>query len=84
MRLAVLFLAGGLAFAQSSDQAYAMLFRAYEALRAKDYDTAVAGFLKGIEAAPQRASSAKRDRAGSVKITHRLSDDLSFLVFCFS
>ena len=59
MRLAVLFLAGGLAFAQSQDLAYTMLFRAYEALRAKDYDTAIAAFLKGIEAAPERASVRK-------------------------
>jgi Tfp pilus assembly protein PilF len=59
MRLAVLFLAGGLAFAQSSDLAYTMLFRAYEALRAKDYDAAIPAFLKGIEAAPQRASVRK-------------------------
>ena len=36
-----------------------MLFRAYEALRAKDYDTAIAAFLKGIEAAPERASVRK-------------------------
>ncbi len=36
-----------------------MLFRAYEALRVKDYDTAVAAFLKGIEAAPGRAAIRK-------------------------
>jgi len=56
MRLAVLFAACGLAFAQSQDPAYEPLSRAYEALRAKDYDAAVAGFLRGLEAAPGRAS----------------------------
>ena len=45
-----------LAFAQPPDPAYEPLTRAYEALRARDYDTAMAGFLKGIEAAPRRAS----------------------------
>ncbi len=59
MRLAVFFVVSGLALAQPADPAYAMLFRAYEALRAKDYDHAVAGFLKGIEAAPRRASIRK-------------------------
>ncbi len=59
MRLVILILAAGLAFAQPADQGYAMLFRAYEALRAKDYDSAVAEFLKGIEAAPARASIRK-------------------------
>jgi len=29
---------------------------AYEALRGRDYDTAIAGFVKGIKAAPRRAS----------------------------
>jgi Tfp pilus assembly protein PilF len=56
MRLAVLFAVCQLAFSQSSDPAYEPLTRAFEALRTKDYDTAVAGFLKGIEAAPKRAS----------------------------
>ncbi|HWC95710.1 MAG TPA: tetratricopeptide repeat protein, partial [Candidatus Sulfopaludibacter sp.] len=56
MRLAVLFTVCGMAFAQAPDPAYEPLSRAYEALRTKDYDAAVAGFLKGIEAAPGRAS----------------------------
>ena len=46
----------GLAFAQAPDPAYEPLTRAYEALRARDYDTAIASFLEGIEAAPRRAS----------------------------
>ena len=59
MRLAVLFLACQLAFAQTADQAYTVLFRAYESLRAKDYDSAVALFRQGIDAAPERASIRK-------------------------
>ncbi len=59
MRLAALLLAGSLAWAQTPDQAYTMLFRAYEALRAKDYESAISSFLKGIEAAPERASIRK-------------------------
>jgi Tfp pilus assembly protein PilF len=49
----------GLAFAQAPDPAYEPLTRAYEALRGRDYDTAIASFLKGIEAAPRRASIRK-------------------------
>jgi Tfp pilus assembly protein PilF len=56
MRLAVLFAVCQLAFAQAQDPAYEPLSRAYEALRTKDYDAAVAGFLRGLEAAPNRAS----------------------------
>lgn len=60
MRAAVLFLALMMvispAFGQNSDPAYESLSRAYEALQARDYDTAVANFLKGIELAPDRAS----------------------------
>jgi Flp pilus assembly protein TadD len=41
------------------DPAYAPLTRAYDALRARDYDTAVTNFLKGIELAPGRASIRK-------------------------
>ena len=59
MRAAVLIAACGLAWAQPPDPAYEPLARAYEALRAKDYDVAIAGFLKGIEAAPGRASIRK-------------------------
>ena len=56
MRGVVFLAVCGLAFAQLPDPAYEPLTRAYEALRARDYDTAIAGFLKGIEAAPRRAS----------------------------
>jgi FimV-like protein len=56
MRAAVLVVALRLACAQAPDPAYEPLTRAYDALRARDYDTAVAAFLKGFEAAPGRAS----------------------------
>src|SRR5271169_3671015 len=59
MRTAVLFLMAGMAFAQPPDPAYAPLTHAYEALKTRDYDTAIASFLKGIEAAPARASIRK-------------------------
>lgn len=59
MRVAVLFLAAGLARGQTPDPAYEPLSHAYEALRARDYDAAVAGFLKAIELAPGRASLRK-------------------------
>jgi Tfp pilus assembly protein PilF len=59
MRTAVLFLIAGIAFAQPPDPAYPALTRAYEALKTRDYDTAIANFLKGIEAAPGRASIRK-------------------------
>jgi Tfp pilus assembly protein PilF len=59
MRLVILLAAGGLAFAQTPDPAYAPLARAYEALRARDYDSAISNFLKGIAAAPERASIRK-------------------------
>ena len=59
MRAVVLFVACRLSWAQAPDSAYEPLERAYQALRAKDYDAAVAGFLKGIEAAPGRASIRK-------------------------
>ena len=49
MRIAAFLIACALAQAQSAD-------RAYEALRAKDYDTAIAGFLKAIESDPSNAS----------------------------
>lgn len=45
--------------AQSADSAGEPLSRAYEALRARDYATAVAGFRSGIAAAPARASIRK-------------------------
>jgi len=59
MRVAVLLLAAGLARAPAADPAYETLSRAYEALRARDYDHAIAGFLEALEAAPGRVSIRK-------------------------
>jgi tetratricopeptide (TPR) repeat protein len=56
MRGVVFLAVCGLAFAQPPDPAYEPLTRAYEALRGRDYDTAIAGFIKRIKAAPRRAS----------------------------
>lgn len=42
------------AFAQTPDPAYAPLSQAYDALRARDYDTAIAHFAAAIEASPSR------------------------------
>jgi Tfp pilus assembly protein PilF len=55
MRAAVLFVACRLVLAQTPDPAYEPLARAYEALRAHDYSTAITEFLKGAEIAPGRA-----------------------------
>jgi hypothetical protein len=38
----------GIAFAQPPDPAYAPLARAYEALKTRDYDKAIAYFVRGI------------------------------------
>jgi Tfp pilus assembly protein PilF len=59
MRAIILLAACGLVCAQVPDPAYEPLSRAYDALRARDYDAAIAGFLKAIDAAPQRASIRK-------------------------
>jgi Tfp pilus assembly protein PilF len=59
MRAAVLFLMAGPAFAQAPDAAYPALSRAYEALKIRDYDNAIADFIKGIAEAPGRASIRK-------------------------
>jgi Tfp pilus assembly protein PilF len=45
--------------ASSPDPAYATLSQAYEYLRTKDYDKAIAAFEKAIEAAPARPSIRK-------------------------
>ncbi|MBZ5586616.1 MAG: tetratricopeptide repeat protein, partial [Acidobacteriia bacterium] len=58
MRVGALFLAVGLAFAQP-DASYEPLARAYDALRARDYDNAISNFLKAIEAVPGRAAARK-------------------------
>jgi Tfp pilus assembly protein PilF len=63
MRTAILFAMGGLIWAQTPnpvpDPAYAPLSRAYEALRVRAYEPAIADFMKAIEAAPKRASIRK-------------------------
>jgi Flp pilus assembly protein TadD len=59
MRFAILVVACALAAAQTADPTYEPLARAYEALRTRDYDAAVAGFTRAIELAPQRASVRK-------------------------
>ncbi|HLK46630.1 MAG TPA: tetratricopeptide repeat protein [Bryobacteraceae bacterium] len=56
MGVSILVFAAALAGAQPPDAAYEPLARAYEALRTRDYDTAIPAFLKAVEAAPQRAS----------------------------
>src|ERR1039457_5535915 len=52
-------LASGLAAAQTPDPAYEPLTKAYEALRTRSYDDAIALFLKAIEAAPSRPAVRK-------------------------
>ena len=59
MRTVVFFALCAAAAAQTADPAYEPLSHAYEALRAHDYDRAVAGFRQAIEAAPRRASIRK-------------------------
>ena len=59
MRAVILFAACGLVLAQAPDPAYEPLSRAYDALRTRDYDAAIAGFLRAIEASPQRAAIRK-------------------------
>jgi Flp pilus assembly protein TadD len=59
MRALILVAACGFVWAQAPDPAYEPLSRAYAALQARDYDAAIAGFLKAIEASPQRASIRK-------------------------
>lgn len=58
MRAIVYLAACGMAFAQA-DPAYGPLTRAYDALRALDYDTAIASFRAGIAAAPDRPALRK-------------------------
>jgi Tfp pilus assembly protein PilF len=52
-------LASALALAQTPDPAYEALNKAYEAVRGRNYDDAIALFLKAIEAAPARAAVRK-------------------------
>jgi len=53
MCLTLLLLAGGLALAEAPQDPLA---RAYEALRVRNYDTAIEGFLQAIQASPEKAS----------------------------
>jgi Tfp pilus assembly protein PilF len=59
MWLSTLLLAAGIAAAQAPDPAYEPLSKAYEAARGRNYDDAVALFLKAIEAAPERPAIRK-------------------------
>jgi Tfp pilus assembly protein PilF len=51
--------AAGLVLAQTQDPAYAPLERAYQALRGREYDTAISNFLNAIQFAPDRPSIRK-------------------------
>ena len=58
--LLLLALASGLAMAEpAADPAQDALTRAYAALRVRNYDTAIDGFLRGIQASPEKASIRK-------------------------
>lgn len=59
MRGLILFAVCGSVFAQTPDPAYEALDRAYAALRDKNYDVAIAGFQKAVEAAPERGTIRK-------------------------
>ena len=51
----LIYIAAGALLAQSSDPAYRPLQQAYDALRAKEYDRAIAGFQQAIALGPNRA-----------------------------
>ena len=55
----VLLAYAAIAFGQGTDPAYTELDRAYQALRAKQYEAAVAGFERAISLAPDRPSIRK-------------------------
>ena len=59
MRLLILLLASTLATAQVPDLAYEPLNKAYTALRVRNYDEAIALFLRAIAAAPTRPGMRK-------------------------
>src|ERR1700722_14220132 len=59
MRTAVLLFVAGIAFSRRPSPSYPALTRAYEALKTRDYNTAISNFIRGIEAAPARASIRK-------------------------
>jgi Flp pilus assembly protein TadD len=56
MRALVFLCIAGFAVAQPPDPAYEPLQKAYDALHAKNYDAAVAGFQRAIELDPKRAA----------------------------
>ncbi len=55
----ILLLTAALAAAQTPDPAYAPLEKAYTALRAKDYDRAIAAFQEAVKIAPDRPAMRK-------------------------
>lgn len=55
----ILILLAALAAAQTPDPAYAPLEKAYEALRTKDYDRAIAAFQQAVKIAPDRPAMRK-------------------------
>jgi Tfp pilus assembly protein PilF len=55
----LILLTAALAAAQTPDPAYAPLEKAYEALRAKDYDRAIAAFQQAVKIAPDRPAMRK-------------------------
>lgn len=55
----LLFIFAAAAAGQTTDPAYGVLEKAYAALRAKDYDAAIAGFREAVKLAPGRASIRK-------------------------
>jgi Tfp pilus assembly protein PilF len=59
MRLLAILAVLSVAVAQTPDPAYTPLSRAYDALRTRDYDLAVAGFLQAIAASPARSETRK-------------------------
>lgn len=59
MRWPVILILAGYAAAQTADPAYEPLQKAYEALRVRNYDAAIAGFRQAALVAPQRASIRK-------------------------
>ena len=59
MRVVVLLAACVLLSAQAPDPAYEPLSRAFDSLRARDYDAAIPLFLQAIDAAPARSSIRK-------------------------
>jgi Tfp pilus assembly protein PilF len=58
-RLILLLATAAIAHSQTADPAYPLLEKAYEALRAKDYDRAIAAFQQAVELAADRVSIRK-------------------------